>query len=412
MNKYLRLFFLVLALAVLSYWLLFRKNPPRIKEPVQIAHREPNGLPDSVITSAGSHYTRGTIGQVFLGEHNRSVWTAPVKVKVFYLRQERGGLTIQSVGGGMQTLSFTLTDSAGRTYALRSVDKDPISVLPPFWQKTVAGSFIRDQISGANPYGALVVPGVAKAAGIFHASPQLRYILPQDSSFGPHAARARGELFMLEEKYTNNPVFYPELENAIAVVNTAVMLQNCSRYPTHRVDADSYLTCRLFDFLIGDWDRHTGQWMWAVYKQGAETWYKPIPKDRDQAFCKYQDGLLPWLATRRWVLPKFGHFTPDLKNIYGLTKNAAYLDKMLLPSLSEERYLNAARQLQQTITNNVIDQSVQKLPVSVMKLAGLEISANLKSRRNQLPAAAYQFYSLIAKEKGTNNHSSENKQPL
>jgi hypothetical protein len=50
------------------------------------------------------------------------------------------------------------------------------------------------------------------------------------------------------------------------------------------VDENEYIKARLFDMLIGDWDRHYDQWRWAEYKKKAIVIYKPIPRDRDRFF--------------------------------------------------------------------------------------------------------------------------------
>jgi hypothetical protein len=34
-------------------------------------------------------------------------------------------------------------------------------------------------------------------------------------------------------------------------------------------DEDEYIKARLFDMLIGDWDRHYDQWRWAEQKKGS-----------------------------------------------------------------------------------------------------------------------------------------------
>lgn len=397
MIKPLQLLLLLLATGIVCYWFLFRSYPPARQVPAAVISRNAADLPDSVRVSAGKYYERGALGRFFLGQHNRRVWAAPVSVPVLHINRVKGGLQLVEVGGGMQTLSFTLTDSSGRSYALRSVDKDPVAVLPRFWQKTFVGGFVRDQIAGAHPYGALVVPVLAQAAGIFHATPQLYYVMPNDPAFGAYAAQAGGKLFLLEEKYKNKPSLYPVLGDAVALVNTRELLYNRFRYNTHRIDQERYLKCRLLDFLIGDWDRHAGQWTWVAYSRGPETWYQPIPKDRDQAFCNYRDGLIPWLATRSWAMPKFGHFTPQLDNPYGLTVNAAFLDERALVNLSASRFEKIARQLQQALTDNVIDSAVQQLPASIRKMAGADLADRLKSRRAQLPAAAQYFYLLLAK---------------
>ena len=396
MVKQLRFFFFLLTLILAGYGLLVspRRREP---EPARVTSRYANGLPDSVLVSAGSHYQRGPVGQFFLGRHNRAIWAAPVKVKVLYINQTPNNLKIVEVGGGMQTLSFTLTDSSGRTYALRSVDKNPVTVIPAFWRTTFVGAFVRDQISGANPYGALVVPVLAEATGILHARPRLYYVRPRDSAFGSYAARVGGRLFLLEEKFKDSLKAVPQLSKAPALVNTNDLLYHRFRYNTHHIDQEKYLKCRLLDFLIGDWDRHNGQWTWAAFTQGAETYYQPIPKDRDQAFCNYRDGLLPWLMTRSWALPKFGSFTAGFGDVYGLTVNASYLDERALVNLSEQDFGRMARQIQQNLTDQVLQKAIHRLPARVHQQIGTELKTKLIARRAQLPLAAQQFYRLLAK---------------
>ena len=54
---------------------------------------------------------------------------------------------------------------------------------------------------------------------------------------------------------------------------------------------------RLFDMLLGDWDRHQDQWRWAAFKEDGVTTYRPVPRDRDQAFSIMNDGFVLGLAT-------------------------------------------------------------------------------------------------------------------
>ncbi len=64
------------------------------------------------------------------------------------------------------------------------------------------------------------------------------------------------------------------------------------------LDEASYIRARLFDMLIGDWDRHEDQWRWASFKENGKTIYRPIPRDRDQAFSIMADGALLNFATK------------------------------------------------------------------------------------------------------------------
>lgn len=353
---------------------------------------------DSVWAQAGAHYQRSKAGQLFLGSHYRNVWAAQVKAPVFRLGSTLGGLSIQKLGGGMQTTSLTLTDSAGRSFALRSIDKDPAETLPPFWRKTFVSKFVRDQISAANPYAALVVAPLAEAAGIFHTNPQLAFVLPTDSSLGKYASHIPGQLFMLEEKFNSRAALTSAFGEALDVLDTEELLEKSYQSARHQPDRELYARCRLFDILIGDWDRHEGQWDWAAYQQQQGVVYKPIPKDRDQAFCHYTDGILPWLATRYYRKRKFtgfGHAYPPLE---ALSYNARFLDTRLLNTLSRTDFETISRKLQEKLTDDVIDAAVKAFPPNVYKQIGEETAAKLKARRDKLPSAAAAFYALLAKE--------------
>ena len=76
----------------------------------------------------------------------------------------------------------------------------------------------------------------------------------------------------------------------------------------NRADATTYLTTRLVDLMIGDWDRHHDQLRWAeVEEAGGITRYVPIPRDRDYAFANY-DGWMMEVA--RYFVSNAVSFVP------------------------------------------------------------------------------------------------------
>jgi hypothetical protein len=202
-------------------------------------------------------------------------------------------------------------------------------------------------------------------------------------------------LFLLEEKFSDRSV--AAFKSALGVYNSVEMLDQHFRYANHLIDQRSFLRCRLFDMLLGDWDRHEGQWNWIAFPAGRQVWYKPIPKDRDQAFSRYRDGLLPWLLTRDFALRKFGHFDAELENITPFTVNGGFLDERALNALHREDFLQAARALQTALTDQVIDQAVKQFPPPIYKLAGKDTADKLKQRRQQLPRAALAYYRHLAR---------------
>ncbi|MFT2011150.1 hypothetical protein ACMA1I_20945 [Pontibacter sp. 13R65] len=356
------------------------------------------GTVDSVTLQAGSHYKRGGFHTFFWGKHYRDAWTAPVQVKVFNMHETKGGLEIEKLGGGMQTTSLTLVDQDGFSYALRSLDKDPLEVLPKFWQKTFVANVIRNQTSALNPYGALVLPGMAEAAGIPHSNPELVYVLPTDTTFGEYNDQFQDRLFMIEEKYTDDNSITDDLADAEDIVSSKKMLKKRFGKDSHFIDQRAFAKARLFDLLINDWDRHEGQWNWAQYKEDGETVYRPIPKDRDNAFYQFDDGVITWLFSRKWAIRKFESFDATYKDVYALTINSQFIDQRALAALTSNDFAELAKELQAAITDQVIEKAVRQFPDSVYKLLGESTISKLKSRRDKLPEAAQEFYRILARE--------------
>ena len=352
---------------------------------------------DSAWVTAGQHYDRSGFHRFFWGDHNRAIWAVPVKLPVFRLDSVSGGLRVKKMGGGYQTTSFHLQDKAGRLYAFRSLDKDPVHVITEFWQPTFVTNILRDQTSAANPYGVLIVPPLAEAVGVHHTNPRLFYVPPTDTSFGEYAPHVQGKLFMLEEKYEHKHDLTADFSGFRAFEDTDKALRNRFSHNTYHFDQHAFAKARLLDLLLGDWDRHKGQWEWAVRKEGADTFYEPIPKDRDQVFLKMKDGVIPFIATSKIMARKFHSFDGNFSDVKAYMINAKFIDERLLHGLSLQEWLRIARAMQAALTDDVIEDAVRRLPPAVYALAGEDLTQNLKSRRDLLEKAAAKMYRILAK---------------
>ncbi|WP_187262331.1 hypothetical protein [Pontibacter beigongshangensis] len=353
---------------------------------------------DSVWVIAGRHYDRNALHRFFWGNHNRHLWTMPVKVPVFNRQEVAAGLRIIKEGGGFQTTSFHMQDSAGRAYAFRSIDKDPVHVLSPFWQSTFVANIVRDQTSAANPFGMLLVPPLARAAGILHSNPRLFYVSQNDTTFGEFSEQVQGRLFMLEEKFKTAADIPENTRGVKGFLDSDEALRLRYTSNLYHFDQRAFAKARLLDLLLGDWDRHKGQWDWAVTQHGNKTIFNPIPKDRDQVLLKMKDGVIPFLATSKIMVRKFYTFSGKYGDVKALLINAQFVDERLLHELPKEEWLAIARQMQQAISDEVIAEAVRQLPSPIRKTIGPEVTANLKKRRDHLPEAAEKMYSLLAKE--------------
>ena len=397
-----RLVHFILIVTALLFTGCVRKNfyakTPLVNPQVRQKLQENPKAEDSVLVQAGKHYKKGFLHHIFWGKHYRPVWTAPVKVPVFDMDSAKGGLKIEKLGGGFQTTSLTLSAPDGFTYALRSLDKDPASVLPKVWRDTFVLNILRDQISAINPYAALTLPPMAEAAGVPHSKPQLVYVRPNDKAFGEYEDKFSDKLFTIEEKYNDKNAITPALGDAIDIVNSGKVLNKRFGDDNHFIDQLAFARARLFDVLIHDWDRHEGQWEWAEYKKKGDHIYRPIPKDRDNVFYRFQDGIIPWIFSRNWAIRKFESFDDEYNDVYALMINSKFIDDRALSMVTRAQFDSIAKELQKNITDEVIEKAMHNFPPSVYELVGESTKRKLINRRNKLDVAANKFYEHLAKE--------------
>jgi hypothetical protein len=189
------------------------------------------------------------------------VWATPVEVPIIDLERTAGGLTPTESGGGLQTISLRLKAGDGREYVLRSVDKRAGRSLADGFQRTIVAAIVQDQISAMNPYGAFIIPKLADAAGVFHTQPRL-VIIPESSRLGEFQSRYGGMLALFERRPDEDQSDAPWFGRSKNVVGSPKLFEELQQDNDHFVDERAYARARLFDMLIGDWDRHDDQFRW------------------------------------------------------------------------------------------------------------------------------------------------------
>lgn len=370
---------------------------------------DPAAYPDytdsTVVIAADPSLAAGPIKRFFFGQNYRDVWTAPIALPMLDVGRKAGGLTPLQRGGGFQTTSLRMEGGDGHQYVLRLLEKDPSPLLPPELHGTVAADVAKDQISTGNPYAAAAVPPIARAAGIYYTLPEF-VVVPDDPRLGVYRETFAGRSVLFEERAENDESERPNFGNSRDVVSTERMFRELREDNDHRIDQRFFVRSRLVDLLIGDWDRHEDQWRWGEFEpfeidptltgeartQGKV--FRPIPRDRDQAFFRLT-GLLPSIA--KFFVPGFQDFQEDYGSVLGLTENSVDLDRRLTSELSRADWHEIAHDLQARLTDDVFREAIAAMPDTVQALHGERIFRNLRSRRDQLPEAADDFYELLAK---------------
>ena len=345
------------------------------------------------LVAPGPRYRAGSLHRFLLGKEYRSLWTTPITVPVLDLRSFAGGLRPVSKGGGQQTRSLLLRAADGREFFFRSVDKDPSATLPPELRGTVAGSVVRDQTSSAFPTAPLVVAKLLTAAGILHGESRL-FVLPREG-LGEFEADFGGLLGFLEDRVGGPDGPSARWGGAAEIIDSDSLYARTSRSADDRVDSRAFLKARLFDLLIGDWDRHADQWVWARFGETAPRRWVPIPRDRDQALVKY-DGVL--LSIARQTAPQLINFGPDFPYIPGATWNGRDLDRHFLSELDWPVWESVVDALQTALSDQVIDDAVHQLPSEHYAIAGAKLISALRARRDHLLEAAKRYYGQLAQQ--------------
>ncbi len=341
---------------------------------------------------AGPQYRAGWFHEIFFGRHYRDLWATPIQVEVLDLSRFAGGLTPIKRGGRRQTKSLRFRGGDGQEYVFRSVDKDPSAAMPPELRETFVERIIQDQISSSHPAGALVVSPLLEAGGVLHVEPRL-FVMRDDPRLGEFRTEFAGMLGQLEERPTIDPDEEVGFAGAAKIVSTAKLWEHLDRDARHRVDSRALLAARLMDVYVGDWDRHADQWQWARFEKGNTHVWRPIPRDRDQAFSRL-DGAFPWLARFYHVdLVGFGDRYPD---ILGLTWDGRALDRRLLVVLEKPVWDSVASALQRRLTDSLLEVAVLRLPVEYYERDGRRLVHALRQRRDHLREVSDRYYALLA----------------
>ncbi len=346
---------------------------------------------------AGEEYRSGKFSSWIFGKHYRKEWATPVTVPYLDIPNYGGGLTPLKQGGGKQTISLRVMDKDSIQYNIRSINKNPIGAVPEPFRFTFAQDLVKDQISTAHPYGAFTVAPMADAIGMYHTDPKLVYV-PFAPQLGEFLGTFGGMNALFEIRPDEDLSNFERFGYSKNVVGTERMLEQLNEDNDDSVDDEMFLKARLFDMLIGDWDRHEDQWRWAEYdKPDKGELFRPVPRDRDQVYTLY-DGIFPWLASRKWAVRNLQHFDNEITDVEGMMMSGNSLDRRLLQGLEREEWQQVVRDMQANLTDSLIEYAIRQMPEEVFPVSGPQIIEKLKARRDDLEEYAMEYYEFLAKE--------------
>ncbi|WP_109433844.1 metallophosphatase [Aquimarina sp. AU119] len=341
------------------------------------------------------------------GNHYREFYSKPVDAPVAFLDTLKGGLTPIRRGGGHQSLSLRLEDKNGKQYVMRALRKSAVKFIQStaFQDKYVeddlensyADRFLLDFYTTAHPYTPFAIDKLSDAVDIFHSNPILYYI-PKQRALGQYNDEYGDELYLVEEAVNSSHTDLSSFGKPKDILSTNDVLKEIHKTGKSIVDEPSYIRARLFDMLIGDWDRHEDQWRWAVFQNedGSEV-CKPIPRDRDQAFSVFDGSIVSFLT---WAIPslrKMQSFDEELKSPKWFALSPYSMDLTFLNQSDWNEWDKQAKYIQEKLTDLVIDQAFDKIPNEIKGRSIDEIKTKLKGRRKNIVDIARKYYKFLNK---------------
>jgi len=344
---------------------------------------------------AGEQYAAGKVKQFFMGEHYRTIWATPIK-DIPYLNVDTtdGGLTPYAIGGAAQTLSLKFKSKNGKRFAFRSVDKNPTKRKDKALVQGVYGKIVQDLTSTQNPYGPTIITSLMDVLDLPHSMPKL-FLMPNSPKLGAYREQFAGKLGWLELKPKGKKKGKAGFRNADKVKSTLQMYRKLLEDNDNRIDVAAFVKARILDIWISDWDRHTNNWKWLAYKEENGYLYTPFPKDRDKALALLNGifNVLDW----EFVAPDMADFTKKYKGLKSLNYKNRSMDRWLANSYTYEDWMDAAKHIQQVMTDEVIEKAILSVPKEVQDISRKQISNVLRARRDHLPQVIHQYYGMLAK---------------
>jgi Omp85 superfamily domain/Calcineurin-like phosphoesterase len=357
-------------------------------------------MPDSVdtyITRNKVNPTTGKLHRLVLGEHYRMVYAAMYKMPTLDLKT--AGLEPLERGGGNQTNSLRLKGPDGRQYSMRDLTKDVSRLLPfPFNKMTAAKSIAIDNFLSTHPFAPPAVARLAEAAAVYHANPRMYYV-PKQTALGEFNDGFGGGVYLLEERPAGDWNGTGLFGDSKKIINTPELTEKLIKNNKHKVDQRWALRSRLFDLLIGDWDRHDDQWRWARFEgENDHKIYRPVPRDRDQAFSRY-DGLITKIAQIGPMpfLRQLQVYDRRIKNVTFTMWSARYFDRSFLNEMDWSDWVEEATFLQSKLGDGAIDRAYETFPETARRLSAEQIKSALRYRRDHLVETARKRYEVLAR---------------
>ncbi|WP_272974079.1 metallophosphoesterase [Croceibacter atlanticus] len=340
------------------------------------------------------------------GDRYRDVYGANIDVQTVNLDTLYGGMTVDRKGGGHQTRSLRLKTKDGRDFNMRALRKSAVqflqttafknSYIEEDFKNTIAEDILYDFYTAAHPYGFMAIPTLSDAIGLYHTNPKLFYV-PKQKALGKYNNEYGDEIYMIVERPEENHADVESFGKPNDIESTADVYERLRRDEKYKIDEPAYIKARIFDMLVGDWDRHQDQWRWSEFeKEDGTHVFQPIPRDRDQVFSNFDGAFFSTLRGLIGFTNQFAEYGENVDNVKWFNSAAVGLDRSLIQNKGKEEWLAQARYIKENITDEVIEEAFSKMPVEAQELTKESLVKKMKGRRDNIVNITERYYNYVS----------------
>lgn len=345
------------------------------------------------------------------GSRYQDAYSTPIKAKVARLDSLFGGVTVIREGGQKEYRSLRLSDTKGNEYRMRALGKNSLGfsqkIIPADGTEIPAGPdeevkipqkeiFNADFYTSSHPYAVLAIPKMAKAVDVFYTDSKLYYV-PKQSTLGDYNDKFGDELYLISIEPTESSEGEKVFKYPNDIQTTDDILTKIRKGGDIIVDEENYIRSRLFDMLIGDWDRESDHWRWAeYYNRYGKNVYVPIPRNRDDAFSSF-DGNILNVARSIFSGSRQTHvYDENLIDLEWFNEEGIILDRALLERSGREQWQFVAKQIQDSLSTAIIEDAFNEIPQEVQNGELQKIKETLIARKKNLVDIANRYYDYLS----------------
>lgn len=356
--------------------------------------------PDEITVFKGKMPYHNNLYNWMWGKHYVDLYFLPIKAQSLIINNYDGGLVFDK---NIDALSGNLFHNKEKDqyYLIKPLNSPSSFFQSSFFQNiynkklykdTYLGNFIKEAVTIDNPFSFLIADNLASKIALNPNTGGLYQVVSQegDTLLDSSNLPINNELVALLK--------LPDLDSVNFIAGIKPILKKIQNNSA-RIDQKAYIRSRIFDMLIGDWNKIPENWGWVtpLSADSSKTLiYTPVVLDRSHSFSKV-DGVFFKRLLKMLGLSFITNYQSNIKDVKSFNRLGFPIDLALTANSTEEDWIREATNIQTILNDKFIDSVFVSLPNELQSQTFEIIKVNLKHRRDLLKLFTQDYYSKLQK---------------